>query len=492
MTVPLGQLAIIAENSQRQRINIRDAVDSRNEAAFDAAQATVRELRDSVGIQSALFQTTLFSDEGKKVFADFQAAASKYDGYVDRMLALVKEGKKADAQSLLSGEASVAAKEERAALDALIAIKVKYAKASSDSNIVRASVASLTMLTIIAVGMILGILLGVILSRSITKPLAEAVELANTLSAGDLRNGISARHCKRKDEIGVLACAIARMVESLKEKVLSVRTSAGNVGTGSAQISATAQQLSQGATEQASAAEEVSASVEQLAATVRQNAENALSAEGISRKSATSASSGGESVERAVAAMKDIAGKISIIEEIARQTNLLALNAAIEAARAGEAGKGFAVVASEVRKIAERSQIAAKEISELSSSSFAVADRAGVIISDLIPEIWKTADVVLEISSASKEQSAGIDQIGKATMQLDTVIQQNAAGAEELASMAEELSGQSEILVETLSFFKLAENAGAIAPGATMTRRKAIVREDVAVASEVEEEIGIA
>jgi methyl-accepting chemotaxis protein len=145
-----------------------------------------------------------------------------------------------------------------------------------------------------------------------------------------------------------------------------------------------------------------------------------------------------------------------IIEEIARQTNLLALNAAIEAARAGDHGKGFAVVAAEVRKLAERSQIAAGEIGGLSTSSVEVAERAGRLLDIIVPNIQKTAELVQEISAASREQDAGAEQISKAIQQLDTVIQQNASASEEIASTAEELSSQSEQLQEMIAFFTLA------------------------------------
>jgi methyl-accepting chemotaxis protein len=153
--------------------------------------------------------------------------------------------------------------------------------------------------------------------------------------------------------------------------------------------------------------------------------------------------------------MKQIAGKISFIEEIARQTNLLALNAAIEAARAGEHGRGFAVVASEVRKLAERSQAAAAEINMLSLTSVEVADQAGQLLNRIIPDIQKTAEMVMEISNASAEQNIGAEQINKAIQQLEKVIQQNAGASEEMASTAEGLSSQAEQLLSTVSSFKI-------------------------------------
>ena len=265
---------------------------------------------------------------------------------------------------------------------------------------------------------------------------------------------------RERSDKDTLLIALKEMVASLRQVVLQVRTAADNVTSGSQQLSASSQEMSQGATEQAAAAEEASSSMEQMAANIRQNAENAMQTEKIALKSAEVARKGGEAVSATVSAMKEIAGKISIIEEIARQTNLLALNAAIEAARAGEHGKGFAVVAAEVRKLAERSQKAAAEISELSGTSVGVAETAGNMLGQMLPDIQRTAELVQEITAASKEQDTGAEQVNQAIQQLDQVIQQNASASEEMASTSEELSSQAEQLQEIIAFFRLDQGGG--------------------------------
>ena len=217
-----------------------------------------------------------------------------------------------------------------------------------------ATVRFLIAISVIGFGLALGI--GWYLTSNITRPLAEGVEVANKLAAGDLTLQLEV---KQGDELGQLLVAMKSMVERLRGVVADVKTAADNVASGSEQLSAGAQQMSQGTTEQAASTDEASSSVEEMSATIKQNADNAMQTEKIALKSAADAQESGKAVSQTVTAMKQIAQKIGIIEEIARQTNLLALNAAIEAARAGEHGKGFAVVAAEVRKLAERSQVAA-------------------------------------------------------------------------------------------------------------------------------------
>ncbi len=332
------------------------------------------------------------------------------------------------------------------------------------------------------------------ITRTITKPLAMAVTVAEQLAVGDLRASINIRS---KDETGQLLQAMEKMVGSMKvvsgaatdiaegnltvnieprsehdellialngmsgklrDVVDNVQQAVTNVSSGSQAMSVSSEEMSQGASEQAAAAEEASSSIEEMVANIRQNADNAQQTEKIAIQSAVDAEEGGQAVSETVIAMRDIAGKITIIEEIARQTNLLALNAAIEAARAGEQGKGFAVVAAEVRKLAERSQKAAGEINELSSSSVAVTQNAGRLLDKMVPNIKKTAELVQEISASSREQDAGADQIAKSIQQLDTVIQQNAASSEEMASTAEELNSQSEQLQAMIGFFDVGVN----------------------------------
>ncbi|BCS89222.1 methyl-accepting chemotaxis protein [Pseudodesulfovibrio sediminis] len=317
----------------------------------------------------------------------------------------------------------------------------------------QASNSRTTMMLIIlgAIATILGLSTSALIIRTTGKQLgkdpAEIAHIAETISQGNLN-----MHYEDK-ALGVYD-SMKRMSNQLKNIVTDVREGATNVASGSSELSASAQTLSSGATEQASSIQEISSSMEQMTSNIQQNTENATTTETIATQAAEDADKSGTAVSEAVTAMKNIAEKISIIEDIARQTNLLALNAAIEAARAGEHGKGFAVVAAEVRKLAEHSGMAASEISELSTTTVNVAENAGQMLNNLVPNIQKTATLVQEISAASSEQQAGATQINTAIAQLDAIIQQNASASEEMAATSEELSAQSCNLEAAIAFFK--------------------------------------
>jgi methyl-accepting chemotaxis protein len=308
------------------------------------------------------------------------------------------------------------------------------------------------LLALLAASMVISIAGMIWILWSISRGLNSAVSLAAAVAAGDLNASASV---KTNDEIRDLIDALNDMTAKLREIVGEVMTATRNVAAGSEELSAAAEQLSQGATEQASSTEEASSSMEEIAANIKQNADNASQTERIARQSSSDAQASGEAVGKAVAAMQTIAEKIMIVQEIARQTDLLALNAAVEAARAGEHGKGFAVVASEVRKLAERSQAAAAEISTLSGDTVRAAQAAGDMLSKLVPDIQRTAQLVEEISAASREQNAGAAQINTAIQQLDKVTQQNTSAAEEMSSTSEELASQAEQLQSSISYFRL-------------------------------------
>ena len=320
-------------------------------------------------------------------------------------------------------------------------------------------------------GFIIALIIFLLFSRTLTKPIRKGVKFAQEISEGKLYTTID---INQRDEIGMLAEALKNMKEKLREVVSNVYESSIQVTEGSSQLSKSSEQLSQGATEQAANAEEVSSSVEQMGANIQQNTDNAAQTEKISSQAAKDAEEGGEAVMDAVKAMNEISAKINIVGDIARQTNMLSLNAAIEAARAGEHGKGFAVVAAEVGKLAAVSQKAAADILELANESVSKANNAGEKIKAIVPDIRRTADLVSEISASSHEQNAGAGQINQAMLQLDQVIQMNAASAEEASSMSEELTAQAEQLREMINFFRMNESGLQSAAGKTEKKRTII------------------
>jgi len=401
--------------------------------------------------------------ENKRMMDDVIKAAEVYSGGFAEYAALLE--KNADQKTLEEADKKMVAEARK--VDEIASTARKQQK---EQMLEQETFSFRAIIGITLAALVIGLSVAVTITRGITGPLRTCVKTADALAEGDLTVETVTGG---KDETGLLLEAMKNMVGRLRQVVTDVQLASFNVSSGSQQLSDGSQEMSEGATEQAAAAEEASSSMEQMSSNIRQNADNALQTEKIALKAAQDAHEGGKAVEATVAAMKDIAAKISIIEEIARQTNLLALNAAIEAARAGEHGKGFAVVASEVRKLAERSQKAAGEIGTLSVSSVEVAERAGQLLSQILPDIRKTAELVQEISASSKEQDTGAEQINKAIQQLDQVIQQNAGAAEEMASTAEELASQSAHLEEVIGFFRIEKGAyGARAPRPAVSSKK--------------------
>jgi methyl-accepting chemotaxis protein len=409
---------------------------------------------------------TLRKTSTAESISDLDKFNTAWDNFVDVNSAIVKtsfENGNSKAFRLSNGEGRILSQK---AIDLIASIVASNEKGLAEDKL--ASTANYVagrnlLLTILGIGLLVGFGTATWIIRGIMSQLGAEppviLEIAEKIASGDLESELE--HGKGK-VVGVLAAMIT-MRNKLVSVITEVNVSSVALSAASQQVSGTAQSLSQGASEQAASVEQTSASVEEMGSSINQNSENARVTDGIATESSNSAKEGGKSVSATVQAMKDIAGKITIIEDIAYQTNMLALNAAIEAARAGEHGKGFAVVAAEVRKLAERSQVAASEISQLTGDSVKVAEEAGGLLEKMVPDIARTAELVQEITAASEEQASGVGQITSAMQQLDQVTQQNAAGSEELAATAEEMRGQSQSLIEMISFFKLQSNVSNVA-----------------------------
>jgi len=324
----------------------------------------------------------------------------------------------------------------------------------------------LMLLGLLAASLVAGVAMAFVITRSVARPLQEAVAAASAIAGNDLSQPL---HSQRRDELGDLLRALGRMQESLRHMVGQVRASTDSISTASAEIATGNQDLSARTEQTASNLQQAASSMEELTGTVKQSADSARQANQLASSAAEVAARGGAVVSRVVATMDDInssskkiADIIGVIDGIAFQTNILALNAAVEAARAGEQGRGFAVVAGEVRNLAQRSAQAAKEIKGLigasvekvESGSKLVAD-AGKTMQEIVGSVQRVTDIIGEITAAASEQSDGIGQVNASVVQLDQMTQQNAALVEQSAAAAESLKDQASKLARVVGTFKL-------------------------------------
>lgn len=326
-------------------------------------------------------------------------------------------------------------------------------------------IATMTMLVIV---LAITIMFAVTIIRSITIPIRSTVGILQRVANGDLSPW---EPIDRKDEIGVMAHALAQAVDAMRKTLVGVQTTSANVAGASTELLSASQSIARGAQSQAAGQEETAASLVELTQQVKHNAESTAVASGVAQEARREAATGQEIVANAITAMsainessKRIAAITATIDEIAFQTNLLALNAAVEAARAGETGRGFAVVASEVRCLAQRSATSAKEIRGLISDSQVKVDsgaaligRSGETLKSVVHSVDRVAALIVELAESARSQASGLDQSRAAVEQMSEVTQSNAAQTEELSGTAESLTSQATELESLVSRFRLSE-----------------------------------
>ena len=446
----------------RRTMELVLATDAQHLQAIKAAIATNKKTIDEA---IATLDKLVHLPEGKALLAQLKDKRGQYVQSFTRVIGLVDGGARDDAIALIKSETLPALDALQEPINGLTALQKRIVANSSTEVLGDIRNSSWVMLALGLSGLALGSVLAYWITRSITVPLRRAVQVAQTVAAGDLGSHIAVAG---RDETSELLQALRDMNHNLQNIVSQVRSGTDTIATATSQIAAGNQDLSSRTEEQASALEQTAASMQELAGTVKHNFDSGKHANELAESAAQVAAKGGAVVAQVVdtmeainASSRKIADIIGVIDGIAFQTNILALNAAVEAARAGEQGRGFAVVASEVRSLAGRSAVAAKEIKELISASVdnvsagcTLVEQAGSTMDEIVVSVRRVADIMGEISLASQDQTTGIDQINQAMGQMDQVTQSNAALVEEAAAAAQSLEHQAQTLVQVVSVFK--------------------------------------